>query len=167
MGWQLLNFIHACNCFCSILIIPLLCPRLACVSVHVNSTKPILVEHLLYFLLPSHTFPQFAFSRLLMRPKRGALGDDCNLLPFLSNSPWTLGDLNEPNGPCTICRLHSCFCTASLRINYDLFIFSLSRCFQMPQRQSQTARSFYGFFKWIQIFIFPNAVLLECILAKF
>lgn len=64
MGGQLLNFIHACNCFCSILIIPSLCPRLACVSVHVNSTKPILVKHLLYFLLPSHTFPQFAFCGL-------------------------------------------------------------------------------------------------------
>lgn len=68
MGWQLLDFIHAYNCFCSILIIPLLCPRLACVSVHVNSTKPILVKHLLYFLLPSHTFPQFAFCGLFREP---------------------------------------------------------------------------------------------------
>lgn len=61
-----------------------------------------------------------------MRPKRGALGDGCNPLPFLSNSHCTLGDLNEPNGLCTICLLHSCFHAASLRINDDFIFFSLS-----------------------------------------
>lgn len=79
-----------------------------------------------YLLIHSPSLHFVDFEGSLMRPKRGALGDGCSLLPFLSNSHCTLGDLNEPHGLCTICLLHSSFCAASLRINYDFFFLSLT-----------------------------------------